>query len=178
MIVDKIDARFLIDGSAEITLHAPNLNDVKSLMDKYIDGKEYDVKIVRRRARRSTDANAYCWELCGKLAEALGAITAEEIYQECIRKYGVCTVMPMRRDDAERLCAMWDAQGIGNQHAVIGESKLDGYTNVRFFWGSSKYDTKDMSRLIDGIIEDCKELDIETLPPDEIERLKQVWGGD
>lgn len=176
MMIDKIDARFLLDGSAEITLHAPNLNDVKSLMDKYIDGKEYDAKIVRRRARRSTDANAYCWELCGKLAEAIGAITSEEIYQECIRKYGVSTITPIKSDDVQKIGDMWDAQGVGNQHTVIGQSKLQGYTNVRFFWGSSKYDTKDMSRLIDGIVTDCHELGIETMTPDEILRLKQAWG--
>lgn len=178
MIIDKIDARFLIDGSAEITLHAPNLNDVKSLMDKYIDGKEYDAKIVRRRPHRSLDANAYCWVLCRKIAEVLGSYSDEDVYKECIRKYGVSDIRPVRDDIADDLCRMWDAQGIGNAHIVLGDSKIEGYRNIKFYWGSSNYNTKDMARLIDGIVEDCKELDIETLPPDEIERLKQVWGGD
>ena len=65
---------------------------------------------------------------------------------------------------------------MGNSHIVMGESKIEGYVNIRFFWGSSKYDTANMSRLIDGIISECKEQGIETLPPEELERLKQQWG--
>jgi hypothetical protein len=41
---------------------------------------------------------------------------------------------------------------------------------------SHLFDTKEMSRLIDGIVEDAKALGIETLPPDKIEELKQKWG--
>ena len=54
----------------------------------------------------------------------------------------------------------------------------EGYVNIKFFWGSSNYNTADMSRLIDGIISDCHELDIETMTPSEISRLKAAWGGD
>lgn len=42
--------------------------------------------------------------------------------------------------------------------------------------GSSKYDTKEMARLIDGTVEDAKELGIETLPPEDLERMKAAWG--
>ena len=73
---------------------------------------------------------------------------------------------------------MWDSQGVGNSHIVIGDSKIDGYVNIRFFWGSSEYDTANMSRLIDGIISECREQGIETMTPSELERLKQQWGGD
>ena len=46
---------------------------------------------------------------------------------------------------------------------------------ARIFKGSSEYDTREMSVLIDGVISEAKELDIETLPPHEIERMKQKW---
>lgn len=137
--------------------------------------KEYTVEIKRQRLKRSLDANAYCWVLVGKLADMLHA-TSEEVYQECIKKYGVSDIRPVRKDIFEDLCRMWDSQGIGNSHIVIGDSKIDGYINIRFFWGSSKYDTANMSKLIDGIISECKEQGIETLPPNEIERIKQQWG--
>ena len=42
--------------------------------------------------------------------------------------------------------------------------------------GSSEYDTGEMSRFIDGVISECKELGIQTMTPDEIEELKQKWG--
>ena len=37
--------------------------------------------------------------------------------------------------------------------------------------GSSDYDTKEMSVLINGLVEECKEQGIETIPPDELRRI-------
>ena len=138
---------------------------------------EYTVEIKKKRLKRSIDANAYCWVLVGKLAEVLQS-TSEEVYQECVKKYGVSDVRPVKKDIHKDLCRMWDSQGVGNSHIVIGDSKIDGYVNIRFFWGSSEYDTANMSRLIDGIISECREQGIETMTPSELERLKQQWGGD
>lgn len=42
--------------------------------------------------------------------------------------------------------------------------------------GSSEYDTVEMSHFIDRIVEEAKELGIETATPDELERMKQEWG--
>lgn len=177
MIADKMDARPCWGDGAEITLHIKDISDVRSLMDKWVDGKEYVVKIEQKRAHRSFDANAYCWVLCKKLANVLGAYTDKDIYMECIRKYGVSDIRPVRKDIADDLCHMWDDQGIGNQHSVLGDSRIDGYVNIKFHWGSSQYNTLAMSRLIEGIIADCHDQGIETMTPDEIERLKQAWGG-
>ena len=58
----------------------------------------------------------------------------------------------------------------------IMPSKIDGCTNVIVYYGSSTYDSKQMSVLIDRIVQDCKELGIETLPPDELLRLQEEWG--
>lgn len=35
---------------------------------------------------------------------------------------------------------------------------------------------KEMSVLIDGVISECKDLGIETMPPDELALLKSKWG--
>lgn len=43
------------------------------------------------------------------------------------------------------------------------------------YFGSSSYDTVQMSRLIDLLIEDCKAQGIETATPDEIARYKEEW---
>ena len=176
MIIDKIDSRPCWGEGAEIILHTNDINAVKALMDKYVEGKEYVAEIKRKRAKRSLDANAYCWVLCKKIADVLRS-TDTEIYQHCIRSYGVSDIRPVKKEVAEDLCAMWDKQGLGNSHTIIGDSKTEGYVNIKFFWGSSNYNTADMSRLIDGIISDCHELDIETMTPSEISRLKAAWGG-
>ena len=56
-------------------------------------------------------------------------------------------------------------------------SKIDGCVNVILYYGSSTYDTAQMSRLIELIIQDCKALDIETATPAELSLLLERWDG-
>ena len=58
-----------------------------------------------------------------------------------------------------------------------GQKIEDGKELVfyKIFRGSSTYDTKEMSILIDGIVTECKELGIETLPPEEVKRMLEMW---
>jgi hypothetical protein len=68
--------------------------------------------------------------------------------------------------------------GYFKYYEVAGTSMLNGkeFTHYKVFKGSSEYDTREMSILIDGIISEAKQLDIETLPPHEIQKLKELWG--
>lgn len=175
MIVERIEANPLFGGGAEMRLFVRDVRVVQSFMDKYVDGEKYVAEIKKKRANRSLDANAYCWVLCHEIAKELGTFSDEDIYREAIRKYGMSTIRPEKADLVDDLCRMWDAMGIGNQHVILGDSKIQGYTNVKYYWGSSGYNTKAMSRLIDGLVSDAQELGIETRTPDEIERLKQLW---
>jgi hypothetical protein len=142
-------------------------------LDELID-KDLTVEIKPFRKRRSLDANAYFWVLCDKLAVKTG-ISKEEIYRESIKNIGgnsdtVCVV-----DEAvDKLRSAWERNGLGWQTEVL-DSKIKGCTNVILYYGSSTYDTKQMARLIDNIVQDCKANDIETLPPYEIKRLKEAW---
>ena len=56
-----------------------------------------------------------------------------------------------------------------------GESKLEGYVNVISYYGSSEYDTAQMSRLIDLLIAECREQGIETKTPAELAALMEEW---
>lgn len=137
--------------------------------------KKYVADIKEYRERRSLDANAYMWVLVGKLSGKLG-LPPEEIYRAAIRDVGDnYEVMPVRNDALDRWKAIWQSNGLGWLCEEIGPSKLDGYTNVRNFYGSSAYDKSQMSRLIDNIVQDCKAQGIETLTPDELARLTEEW---
>lgn len=50
----------------------------------------------------------------------------------------------------------------------LGDSKIPGCINLRLFYGSSHYDTAQMSRLIDVVIKECEEQGIQTETKDEI----------
>ena len=138
-------------------------------------GKVYDVMVKEHKDRRSKDANAYCWTLLDKLAQVLNR-PKTELYRGYIKEIGgnsdtVCVI-----DKAvKKLCAGWEKNGIGWQAETM-PSKLEGCTNVILYYGSSTYDTAQMSRLINLIVEDCRALGIETLPPHKLEALKEAWG--
>ena len=133
---------------------------------------EYEIK--KARNKRSDDANAYAWVLLNRLAEAT-RIPADEIYRETIRKIGgVSDIVCVPDKAVKKLCESWGKGHIGWQ-TETDKSKIPGCTNVILYYGSSTYDTAQMSRLIDSIVEDCRALDVETRPEEEIQALLKQW---
>jgi len=161
-----------LNGGQVLSLEVVGHFDTEGLDD--LLNKELTAEIKPYRQKRSLDANAYFWALCDKLAEKTGH-PKSEIYRTAIRDIGgnsetVC----VREKAAEKLCSAWAKNGLGWQTETFN-SKLDGCTNVTLYYGSSVYDKAQMSRLIDNIVQDCKAVGIETLTPDQINRLKEEW---
>lgn len=134
------------------------------------DGKSYTVEIKEKKQKRSREANAYAWTLLDKLAAKLH-IPKEDIYRDIIKNIGgnnetVC----VQNKAVERLCEGWKRNGIGWVFDTF-ESKIEGCTNVILYYGSSTYDSAQMHRLIDLIVQECKQQNIETLTPEELARL-------
>ncbi len=130
--------------------------------------KEKLFEIKQHRERRSLNANAYAWVLIGKIADVLRS-SKDEIYLEMLKKYG--------QHETVSVLSEIDVTGYFKYFVEMGKSTLNGkwFTHYRVFKGSSEYDTREMAILIDGIISECKEIDIEVLPEHEIERLKESW---
>lgn len=142
------------------------LDEIKNLDKLSVEAKKY-------RKKRSLDANAYCWVLIDELAEKLN-IKPVEVYRKAIYEVGVREIVPVKNEAVERYKDVWQNKGLGWLCETV-PSKLNGYTNVIAWYGSSVYDNKEMSRLVDNIVEECKLQNIETLPPAELERLKEAW---
>ena len=165
-----------LSGGAIVRFETMDLKYQRELMHKY-DGKQMTIEVKEKRKGRSLDANAYCWTLCGKIAETKGLLLKKsEVYKRAIRDYGVTLIMPVRNDLLGDIVRWHDDSGLGNDHDVIGPSKHQGYTNVMFYYGSSGYDSKQMSVLLDGIIADAQELGIQTETPNTIAKMKAEWG--
>lgn len=148
---------------------ADELGEYAKSLDK---GKSLTVEI--KKERRSLSANNFAWALMQRIAEKLG-ITKEEVYRNAIKEVGAFTPMPIKNEAVDSFIRIWQGNGIGYVVEVIGDSKLKGYTTIFAYHGSSAYDTKEMSRLIDCLVQDCKELGIETKPQEEIESLLREW---
>ena len=135
----------------------------------------YDLDIKEHRKKRSLDANAYCWTLINKIADAL-RITPIEIYRQAIQNIGGnYEVIPIKAEAADHFKRVWEAKGLGWPCVDMGKSKIEGYRNLRAYYGSSTYDTRQMSQLIDNLVQDCKALDIETMTPDKLALLMEEW---
>ena len=176
MIFRAKDIRLLFteDGDAQIILTSTDRVDISKLKQVTADGKLLRVEIKQHRNRRSLDANAYCWVLCQRIAESIGQ-TPENVYREFIRRVGQFEFLPIKNEAVDRFIEIWQSKGIGWFAEKAWDSKLEGYTTVKAYYGSSVYDTREMSVLIDEIVSQCKEMDIETMPPAELEALKQQW---
>jgi len=160
-----------LDGKTEYILTSqdrptPELNDLAD--------KELSVEIKPYRARRSLDANSYCWVLCQKLSEKLNC-TKEDIYKEAIRKAGQFDFIAVTESAADQFLKAWQSKGLG-WYAEALESKIEGCKKIMVYYGSSVYDSKEMAHLIDYIVSECKELGIETMTPAEISRMMNEWG--
>ncbi len=176
--------KFLPNGNAELVFEIPfkQKSELMAGVDEIIQSglPELSIKADKRRRKRSLDANDYLWVLCTKIAEKLQdgktMVTKEEVYRKHIREVGVYQPLPVKKDAVERFSQVWGERGTGWFIETVDDSKLDGYKKVFAYYGSSVYDTKEMSRLIDSVIEDCRALKIETMPPGELDMLLKEWG--
>lgn len=136
--------------------------------------KDGEYELVKTKKRRSLDANAYAWVLVDKIAAAI-RLSKEEVYQNAIRGIGgVSDIVCVKDEAVDKLRQSWSRNGLGWQTETM-PSKIAGCTNVVLYYGSSAYDVKQMSALIDRLIEDARALDIETMPPYRLEALLSAW---
>ena len=157
----------------QLTIEVNEMNDFKQLVDELKDKPKLSIEVKPYRARRSLDANAYFFVLADKVAEKLNT-TKVDVYRNCIKEIGGVSETVCVKDEAvKKLCEAWEEKGIGWQTDTF-PSKLQGCTNVIMYYGSSTYDTAQMSRLIENIIQDCK--DLETATPEEIANMLSLWG--
>ena len=151
-----------------------DLGKAMAVVRKHKD-RLYDLEIKEHRKKRSLDANAYAWVLINKIADAL-RITPKEIYRQAIQNVGGnYEILPVKAEAAEHFKQVWEAQGLGWPCVDMGKSKIDGYRNLRAYYGSSTYSTTQMAQLIDILIQDCRALDIEVKSEEEIASIMGAW---
>ena len=144
-------------------------DDFRAQYDALHDS-DVDVTVKKYRKRRSLDANAYAWVLIDKIAERM-RMTKADVYKDHIRSLsGVSETVCVLNRAVERLCDAWHKNGLGFQTETFA-SKLDNCTNVTLYYGSSTYDTAQMSALIDSLVQTCHALNIETKSQEEINSL-------
>ncbi len=158
----------LLNGQIEITFITQ-----KSVLKAFegLRDKELSVIVKEYSKKRSLSQNAYMWVLMDEIGKKVNR-SKEDIYKEFIKDYGVFEMLPIRNDAVEAFKRKWSAGGLGWFCEDLGESKLDGYTKLAAYYGSSTYTSEEMKRLIDAVIYDCHELGIDTMTLSDIMLLK------
>lgn len=139
----------------------------------------YDVEIKKHQNKRSQNANKYMWILCQKIADKLTeeqgvTHTKEDIYRSSIRDIGVYRDAEFDEKTARTFRTAWERLGTGWITENV-DFISDGGITVRFYYGSSTYNTKQMSKLINNLVEECKTLEIETVSPEELKSMIENW---
>ena len=158
-------------NGADLILHIADPKGIEELQDA-----DLRLTLTKWRERRSKDANAYFHVLCGKLAEAVGMskpcmknMLLFRYGQRARDRDGNLVVIKSNADEAELL----ESDSI---HCWPTAPAPDG-TPMYIVLGKSRYyDTKEMSLLIDGTVNEFKAMGIDTMTPDEINELKEKWG--
>lgn len=144
-------------------------------LEKYLD-KVVDVEISIHREHRSLDANACMWACIGEIAAAIRS-EPWSVYLYMLQRYGKYEYILIKPEAVQMLkhqCRtikvigerqVWDAEQ--NQYITM--------TEVLCFYGSSTYNTKEFSRLLDGIISEMKEMELETPTGEQIRTLIEDW---
>lgn len=166
----KLVAVFETDATAR------ELDGLKALGELCVECRKY-------KKKRSPDANAYYWQLLTKLAEAL-RISKPAAHNMMLRRYGQMEFLDGMKvripvpdtEGAEQAALEAQTYHIRPTSQVMEGKDGKTYRTYVMLRGSSTYDTGEMGELIEGLVSECRELGIETLPPEELERMMETYG--
>lgn len=127
--------------------------------------KKYEIKEYKQK--RSLSQNSYAWVLINELANKM-RMSKEEMYIQLLEDYSQCLMIPVEKGKKPN--------GYFKYYKYIATTNINGKEAdyYKVFKGSSEFNTEEMSIFLDGIIQECKQLDIQTLTPNEIALMELV----
>lgn len=138
-------------------------------VEKY---KDHDLAVTLKqwRNKRSLNANALLWACINDICNTLGG-DKWDVYLELLRKYGQYTFIEMPAEAFPKFKKMY------RECDVVGSRYTDGgdILQVLCYYGSSNYDTKEFSVLLDGVIDDMRQAGIETPTDADLKAALDAW---
>ncbi len=135
----------------------------------------FEILPFKEKKKRSRDANAYAWALIHQIAAKL-RMPPVDVYRNAILNTGGVTesIVCIAEEAVDQFTRSWVGDHLGRQVQQF-PSNRQGFVNLIVIYGSSDYDTAQMSRFIDGLVQDAKELGIETEDPGKVQSLLDSW---
>lgn len=180
MLADLKDMTKSRDGKWIISF--TTYEDFSEMFDE-LAGKPVMVEIKKASRHRSLSANAYAWVLIDQITARLqdmdkdGYWTPEKVYLKAIENIGgISDLYGVKESAFESFKELWCKGHIGRRVTIIPGSTKPGWINVMASKGSSDFDTVQMSRLIDSLIQEAESLGIPTITEEQAEKMMGRWG--
>lgn len=159
--------RNYISGKWEATFEINE--DITGSVDSIKD-KQLAITAKQYRKHRSLDANALMWHCLSEIANAIGA-DKWDLYIQFLKRHGQFTYVVVKPEAVEKMKQIWRAC------EIVGDIDVNGRHGVQMlcYYGSSTYDTKEFSILLDDIISDMKEIGLEPPTSQEMQRALEQW---
>ena len=165
-----VDYLFVRNGKGRLTIDLAD--DFRQQYDKLKDA-DIDISIKKFSDPRTLRANAYLWTLIGEIGNRM-RLSKEKVYFDMLKSYGQVGAVSVQKK--------WSRQFERTNKYIeyLGESELNGepWRHYKFWIGSHEYSKDEFSILLDGVIQEAKQLGIETRPWEEIDSmLKELEHG-
>lgn len=128
----------------------------------------YDIKIEKHKEKRSTNANAYLWKLVTEIGNTM-RLSKEEVYENMLKSYGQSIMIPLPKGN--------NPSGYSKYYEYECSRQLNGKDAdwYKIYKGSSEYNTKEMAILLEGVVQEARNLGIKTKDDIEIEKMIDKW---
>lgn len=133
----------------------------------YNADKEKQYELREYHKRKTLSQNAYAWVLINEIANKVNK-SKEQVYLQMLKDYGQRTEILLKADVKVKTYFKY--------YEAISKIKKDDMEFIEYYLykGSSQFDSKEMSIFIDGIVEEAKQLGIQTMTPNEIRKMEII----
>lgn len=156
-------------GRPIISFELTERHTARAMVDELRQVEKLSIKVDKYREKRSLNANAYAWKLITEIGNVT-RLSKEKVYLDMLEQYG--------QSEMVSVLANINPSGYFKYYEEVGEGTVKGrlFKHYRVYKGSSEFDTREMSIFLDGIIYEAKQLGIPTETPDQVARMKSLWG--
>lgn len=147
------------------------IGNAKQIISFLIDqDKDKLFDITEHKQKRSLNANAMLWHCLGEIANALNT-DKWEVYLQMLKRYGKYTYICVKPSVVESVKKQW------RECEVLGDIEINGQKAIQMlcYFGSSTYDSKEFSVLLNGVISEMEEMGLATPESEELERIMEQW---
>ena len=162
-----------LDGTLTATFQINDKESVLTELNKFAQRADdlLSISVRKHRKKRSLDANSMFWSCINKIASKTGR-DSWDVYLMMLEMYGQFTYIRVREDAVERIKSQWrECKEVGFEEFKDGAR----YVEMICYYGSSTYDTKEFSILLDGVISSLKDLGLQVPATKDVQRSIEAW---